>query len=350
MTGALALALVWVEVLAYGANPGDRVMAIVLGACATAAFLSPWKPAPARAVLVLAAVEALAAIPRLSGLYAPGPGATGLVPLGEMLLVIRDAVLWLQVALLLIHPASLPRAARNPAFFILLGAAAMAASGTLEDSSRENLPYQVLIACFCAVAILFAWPKQHAPRIAAGAMLMQGILFLIAVGAATGSSQLIAKHGNDLDGYLAKIVTPPQQSAGFSRNASLNAINRLRGQDDTIALRVYSDTMPGYLRACAYDTYFQQRWSATQEGNRLAERLVQVGDSTKFRIGVGTGNVDAAMEVWQEPAVRDALFLPQNTAAVTAATAALSLDAHQAALPVELDTRPASTGARGHGH
>jgi hypothetical protein len=337
MKSGLALALVLVEVFAYGAHADDRAMAAVLAVCTLAAWLSPWIPAPRRAVWVLAAVELAAAIPRLVGLYtASNPS---LVPLGDLLLLLRDAMIWMQITLLLLQPASLPRAARHPALFVLFGVVAMVGSGCVEGSTRNSPAYQLAIICFCAFAIAYAWPTRQGQRLALGTLLLQLALFLVAAAGGYGSSEAVAKHGNQIDAYLMQALNPPVQSVGFSRNSTLNSINNLRGKDEVIALRVYAESPPGYLRACAYDTYLDQRWGTTPDGKANAQVVGEAEDGRKiFRIGIGATSPDAKMEVWQEGGLDEVLFLPMHASTAAASATMVGLDAHQSALPEQLRT------------
>lgn len=58
----------------------------------------------------------------------------------------------------------------------------------------------------------------------------------------------------------------------YVRSATLDSISFEKKTDpDSVALRVYSDATPGYLRGQAYDTYFENEWHDTTKPRRRSK-------------------------------------------------------------------------------
>lgn len=145
-----------------------------------------------------------------------------------------------------------------------------------------------------------------------------------------------------------------KSSAGFSRYSWLGSVNHWKTrQSEEIALRVYSETSPGYLRGSVFLQYEFAHWSAW--AGQGAPRTVLPETSppaflqslpsgyAAFRLGAGALETpDAAdwqsMEVRQNQAIEDALFLPLGAQWFAAQVEVLQRDEEGALMAPRLPT------------
>lgn len=102
-------------------------------------------------------------------------------------------------------------------------------------------------------------------RVTAAATLA---LLAAAVAGGAASSHLLYRHRNAIDVFLGRLVYRMSQggSVGFSRSARLGSVAAMQAEGGTaVALRIFSDTPPGYLRGLAFDTFQGDNWEIRGE-------------------------------------------------------------------------------------
>lgn len=305
-----------------------------------------------QALAALAVAGVLVAIPHLLGLYTLfGPRGTVFDTFGIMWFF-ADVCLVVQAALLFFAPEedSPQRPVPYPRTFVLLGAVAMVGTGVVRANSGQQVLYGLLATAFVVAALVFGAPAQGASRARSprpvGAHAIQFAVLVAALSAGAAGSSLIATYGNEIDQYLAGAISDhgTRHTIGFSRTSRLDSIRQIRDMDETIVLRVYSDTDPGYLRACAYAVYEDGRWEHSlmrRELNPLDSSVSTIPkDSARntYQIHeIGDAPLDS-LDVWQDNSLNDALFLPLHAALVQVRARGMSVDENNALIPEGLDT------------
>jgi len=129
-------------------------------------------------------------------------------------------------------------------------------------------------------------PAREPARCAGGwsRAIAQGAVLCVALGVAVSAGLLLNTYGRKIDNVFAdvlfRVVRPP--ALGFSAHARLGSMARLKqGAGMETALRVYSDTTPGYLRGRAFDTYVDAEWHITGQERPL--RLADPSDPGRPR-------------------------------------------------------------------
>ncbi|MFO7976331.1 MAG: hypothetical protein R6V12_17050, partial [Candidatus Hydrogenedentota bacterium] len=80
-------------------------------------------------------------------------------------------------------------------------------------------------------------------------------LLMTALGGGALFSHVLYKHRNDIDMFLGRLTYRMRQgdSMGFSRTARLGSVAAMQAEGGkTVALRIFSDPPPGYLRGMAF--------------------------------------------------------------------------------------------------
>ncbi|MBI5094784.1 MAG: transglutaminase domain-containing protein [Candidatus Hydrogenedentes bacterium] len=181
-------------------------------------------------------------------------------------------VLVIQVALLFVRSED----GRLPVYFPALGAAVLAYAGQRHESN--DLLYHGAALMFVILTVLY-WSSTKArdpippPRsVRLRGALIQGSVLLVALPVAFVTSNTIGANRNTIDATFTRLVgaVVTVSKVGFSTEARLDSVKRLKVENgDKVALRVYADEAPGYMRGRAYDTYDKGRWTVTAKEKTL---------------------------------------------------------------------------------
>ena len=161
---------------------------------------------------------------------------------------------------------------RLPTLFPVFSAFVMAYAGDIVTLGYQTPAYQASTLVFVFLLGLYllsgGTPAREPARRGGGwsRAAAQGAVLCGALGVAVSSGLLLNTYGRKIDnvfvGVLFRVVRPPE--LGFSARARLGSMTRLKqGGGLETALRVYSDTAPGYLRGRAFDTYADAEWRVT---------------------------------------------------------------------------------------
>ncbi len=118
-----------------------------------------------------------------------------------------------------------------------------------------------------------------------------------------------------------------QSTVGFSTSGQLSSMLMIKGEQDTTPmLNIKSDRSPGYLRARAFETYFQSESKWADRANKediYAEQkgpfgMYFVGRRKLFRINKGNPSNCNNMSIRHESVMADAVFTPLGTVTIEA--------------------------------
>lgn len=305
-----------------------------------------------QALAALGVAGVLVAIPHVFGLYTLfGPRGTVFDTFGIMWFF-ADVCLVVQAALLFFAPEedSPQRPVPYPRTFVLLGAVAMVGSGVVRANNDQQIFYGLLATAFIVATLGFGAPAhgvgRERSRSSVGAYAFQLAVLAAALSAGAAASSFIAAYGNEIDQYLAGAISDQgnHHTIGFSRTSRLDSIRQIRELDESIVLRVYSDTDPGYLRACAYDVYVNGRWEQSPLRRELNPVHGRVGSvprdparNTYQVFDTGDTTLDS-LNIWQDHSLNDVMFLPLNAALVQVRARGMAVDENDSLIPDGLDT------------
>lgn len=234
--------------------------------------------------------------------------------------------LLLQVAALFARSES----GRMPTTFSFFGIIVMTCLGDVFMSGAPKVFYHgavvafiVLTAAYVAygTAMLPGFSRRRARRY----WVLTGAVLALALTLGGTMSAVIKLNQEGLDAVFVDWVlrrTMPQ-TMGFSDRAYLSSLQRLKMEGaDAVALRVFADNRPGYLRGKAYGAYEKGRWIAGTEAHLVhptaaagALSLAPGDHVFVLREGVPTSET---MAVWPRLSADAPLFMPLGAAAVAA--------------------------------
>lgn len=168
-------------------------------------------------------------------------------------------------------------------------------------------------------------------------VIVGGLLLLMAATAWWMASSLYA-YARDIERVLVLMArSSPTESAGFSGQGRLTSVAQQRERSgNQIALRVWSEEAPGYLRGRAFDTYGRSTWHPRVERLRLTpesdQRLPSQlrGQRTARTFVFCRSDAESwiSMEIWPNQPFREAVFAPFRLSAVQLSGDHATIDLH----------------------
>ena len=163
-----------------------------------------------------------------------------------------------------------------------------------------------------------------------GAFLKYLLLLLVLSASITSGIMLslfAAPNVSKLDEFLFRYFQPNINTGamGLSDQTTLQSVSALHNlNNDNVAIRVFADASPEYLRAHIRDSLKGRVWESTSPLRPLRPvsppQLIKdmVGDNQFFQLRPDDGNFGQPFQVWSADYQRDLLFTTFNTACVAA--------------------------------
>ncbi len=256
-------------------------------------------------------------------------------------------LLWVQICLFASRPsARAPAAPLSSAEYAmpLMGAAQMLFATNF--ITRAPAYRATSLAGACLFAILYAAAAQAATTNLA-AVRLRMVRRTVAVAVLTGAllagvagSRSVTKNSGQVEMALMRLFQPRLSSArpGLSERTTLSSIRAWRDTHaDRVAVRIESESAPGYLRLHARDHFDGRVWeSRSAPMPMIAAREPDAAggepasDGIVYRLRAGAGPVARRLRVWHAAHDSEWLFVPLDTRAIIARTDSLSMDDHRA--------------------
>ncbi|MFP4054624.1 MAG: DUF3488 and DUF4129 domain-containing transglutaminase family protein [Phycisphaerae bacterium] len=226
-----------------------------------------------------------------------------------------------------------------PTSMILLGLGVMLCAGDVLVGARDAELYHLLAMAFVGSSVFYAmagrrWKRSAASRSGIRRAVAAGVLGGV-LGLSYYASVALDRYQREASIWLGNLTLPNlTNSIGFSRKARLSSVMNIQTNDpDKIALRVRSDSTPGYLRAAAYHDYDDSQWAPIEEPPRLGPAkdlppYAPGGNGKLFRIRHADPRRTRELDVWPSMDIESGVFTPQDTLAVRAPVDALTRDLH----------------------
>jgi transglutaminase-like putative cysteine protease len=245
---------------------------------------------------------------------------------------------------------------RLPAYLPILAVVTLTFGTDVQVDWQGRLAVQTLVLlCVVTIAWFLAacrWRHQEFSTAATGwrRILLAGVL-LVSGGVGWAAASSLNRYARDIEMALGNLMYQAGRSGavGFSGQGRLGTVARGKGTaSDRVALRVFADTAPGYLRGRAFDTYTPGQWRNNSMQTILkpaADRALDDPDArgravfgNTFRIaGRNAGSVVAAQHIWPNQSFGQVIFVPYGTVAVRAPVDQLAVNRHGI---VEADALP----------
>lgn len=246
---------------------------------------------------------------------------------------------------------------RLPSYLPILAIVAMTFAADLQVRGQTRLVFQlfslgliVLSASYfaaCRMPIAAAAARNLVSR-----SMILGTILVLAGAVAWFSASNLHSHAYQIERMLIRMANPPSppQSAGFSGQGRLGSVaGQKELAPDSVALRIWAEQSPVYLRGRAFDVYTHSEWKTS--GDRIAvapERrelvpssmAVDRADVQTFLISRSETEAWRRMEIWPNQPFHEVVFAPLGWTALQAPVEKLTIDLHE--IP-ETDELPLGT-------
>ncbi|HVW02359.1 MAG TPA: transglutaminaseTgpA domain-containing protein [Planctomycetaceae bacterium] len=221
--------------------------------------------------------------------------------------------------------------------------------GDLQTDYVQSLVYQLAAIAFVALSALYFGagrdPHSSSGWQLKGRAILSAVTLVVALGGGWMASNLLQRYWYDLDRFFTQLgAGAGGASIGFSRKVSLGTTHlRKTQQSSSVALRVYSDAVPGYLRGASYNLYHGNQWESHVAGipvYRSVQDTAQdpTADSNRWTLLIRgiTAEQWKRLEIWPTSSTSTAFFLPMGTARLESPVDALSVDEHGVIEPQDI--------------
>jgi hypothetical protein len=200
---------------------------------------------------------------------------------------------------------------RMPSIYPMFGVGSLVCLGDLSPTPVQMMVYQATIVLFIALTAIYfnaARNKRYPKSVHTKRLLAPSLVLIVALGLSSISSSLLYKYRRELDDLYTKFA---YANIGDVQGVSLKSTVTLGDVASTkvdggkaVALRIYSDKTPGYMRGRVFDEYANRRWNSTIR-KKKTEPLAGLDGRGKNRFAVrglanpkGGEHSDKSIEIW----------------------------------------------------
>lgn len=240
--------------------------------------------------------------------------------------------------------------------FICLGDVQLSRYGRMRRMHQHAT--LVLVGLSCLYYSMARRRQEPPSRVARWVRPATSVAVLVVCGfcARTGNAWLLERW-SDLEQMILRASgsrPPPRRQnlmVGFSGQAPLGSMQLMRSSlDQEIALRVFSDRPPGYLRGAVFERYSSRGWEIQSDWlphSRSRKPLVRSeplatantpGATPVFLLRESSAGKLRPIEIWRSASMDRFTFLPLATSRLEAPTDLLNFDRHSV---VSADNLPA---------
>ncbi|NLS91688.1 MAG: transglutaminase domain-containing protein [Planctomycetaceae bacterium] len=234
---------------------------------------------------------------------------------------------------------------RLPSYLPILAIVAFTCLGDFRASDQARLVFQGMsIGLIALTAGYFAacrlrGHERSATRTPDYPVLL-GIVLLMSGGLGWAGASSLYHHAREIEMLLGAVMNPhsPPQSAGFSGQGRLGSVAAQKaGAGSRVALRIYADDSPGYLRGRAFATYDRAEWHAIDEwatltpekhGDSSGNVPPDSGDLRTFSLIQSDPETCYRLEIWPNERFEETVFVPPGLVALQMPVDKLSVDMH----------------------
>ena len=236
---------------------------------------------------------------------------------------------------------------RLPSYFPVLAITSMVFTGDVSVNPYERWGFQVLSLLLVLLIIAFYYTSRSRSKTDAITYGNQRrftaghLRWLIAVGslccvAGWASASGLYKYARQIEATINSFVQPSIQpnAAGFSGRGRIGSVAEQKGTaGDSVAIRVFSSQLPGYLRGKVFGTYEHGQWKRDSSKKTVSPSTEKTHETIGFqndeifRLGKGKNlATKEPQEVWPAQNFHEVLFTPLGVSAIQAPLEKVSVD------------------------
>lgn len=256
-----------------------------------------------------------------------------------------------------------------PVYLPLLAVLVFICLGDIDVSRRQRRMFQHATLALVSLACLYysaarrpqamSTPRRKWTHVA----ISLAVLFVTAVCARTANAWVLERWA-ELERWITHSTKPPprvdSQDAliGFSGQAPLGAVQLLRSAlSDEVALRVYSDRPPQYLRGAVFERFLGNRWDLHGDWLPLNHQRRPLGFDPdaprqagpaehklwRFALRPKVSDVMPSMKIWRTTSVDRFSFLPLSAVQVEIPAEFMYVDRHGIVAAVNIPVEESMT-------
>jgi len=330
MRPVLGFLMVALTAVAFAVNHQARVVPIAAIALAGAGMFG-WIRVrlPARRELILFLFVALIFVV----VWRLGPSSVSRSPIRRLVTLLTNYFMLMQVAQFFIR-----RGGDLPAYMPFYSAMTLIAAGNVLATPTQDTIYQACALGFTALAAVFAIScKVHirkAPPMRRG--VLAAILLAVALTGAGIAGHQMYRYREELDRYFMQWFERRMSAAGSVRATAvqLDSVTPMRmgSQRNRVAMRVFSQDSPGYMKGAAYTRLTKSTWHADISGSTylpVTDRppeLADLPDHWKlFLFRPDSHSPWRRYTVWPDTGLGGTVYTPMHASAVGMATEAVTV-------------------------
>jgi hypothetical protein len=234
---------------------------------------------------------------------------------------------------------------RLPSYMPMLAIVAMTFAADVRVDSQGRLVFQIFTAGLVILSALFfsacRWHHgrqlEETPR---RRHVLLGTVLLTSIALGWCAASNLYRHARRIETILGRMVRSSMQpdSAGFSGQGRLGSVTAQKKRSgDRVALRIFADEAPGYLRGRAFGSYANGQWQEQSQRITLAptdagDLLPQtsLGSESQHTFLLLRANPESweRLEIWPNQEYREVVFAPPGLAALEASAEQVSMNLH----------------------
>lgn len=170
---------------------------------------------------------------------------------------------------------------------------------------------------------------------------ISALMLITSVALGVFSAAVLNRSLSQIDTFLSSLIwpAPEVQARGFSDQARLESVREAKSTDsEKAALRVESQSEPGYLRAWAYESYDGKHWKHPQPSQTLrplareeVPACLRHTPDQALVYALRQAQPTGAMRIWPLAQVGDVYFLPLGATQLATRHPVVEVDTHLAA-------------------
>ena len=233
---------------------------------------------------------------------------------------------------------------RLPAILPGLAGIVLICTADIRISSQQRTVFQLFAVCFAVLsALYFSASRKPVARLSHTSLrtrtVTSGAILFVIVIVAWFSASTLYHNESRIDRWISRILATRSQSGsiGFTGKGQLGSVAwRNQVWWNQIALRVYAQHTPGYLRGMAFDEYSASEWFVSTPGRDTLNPINQPpngilptqGNQKLFALNGATSGHWQEAGIWPHARFKQKCFTPLGTTHLRTDSDDVTVDDH----------------------
>lgn len=232
---------------------------------------------------------------------------------------------------------------RLPSYLPILAMLSMIFIADVQLRGSARAVYQVFSLVLVVLSALYfaacrVPSATFVSRFAIRRGIMVGIVLILTGATAWWAASSLYGYARDIERLLILMArSSPADSAGFSGQGRLTSVAQQKERSgNQVALRVWSEEAPEYLRGRAFDTYGRSSWHprvdrlrlTPESDQRLPSKLRGQHAARTFMLQGSDAQSWTPMEIWPNQSFRETIFIPFGLTALQVPFDQVTIDLH----------------------